>query len=129
MPALPWKSLGRVDPAREYLVLLTSLPIKRGWRVPWFMLHTYRIAAQLRQTRGIIGYSLLARPLRKHFWTLSVWEDESALRAFVEAGAHRVTMRAMTPHMGETHFVRRKIRGADVPPSWNDALDRWSGRS
>jgi hypothetical protein len=125
---LPWQSLGDIDPERDYLVLLSFLPLKHGWRVPWFLIHTRRITAQLRRTRGLIGYSLRARPLRKHFWTLSVWEDEAALRAFVEAGAHAVTMRSMTPHMGGTRFIRWKIEGAGVPPSWDDALRRWTRR-
>ncbi len=129
MPALPWKSLAPVAPEREYLALLSFLPLRHGWRVPWFLIHTGRITAQLRQTRGLVGYSLLARPLRKNFWTLSVWEDEAALRAFVAAGAHGVAMRAMTPHMGATRFIRWKVRGANVPPKWHDALDRWTAQS
>lgn len=124
-----WKSFGRVDPEREYLALLTFLPLRHGWRIPSLLMHTRRITAQLQQAPGLIGYSLLARPLRKHFWTLSVWEDEAALRAFVEAGAHSVTMRSMTPHMGATRFIRWKLRGVQVPPKWNDALDRWTGQS
>jgi quinol monooxygenase YgiN len=103
--------------------------LTHAWKLPTFLMQTRRIMTQLEQTRGLIGYSLLARPLRKHFWTLSVWEDEAALRAFVEAGAHAITMRSMAPHMGATRFIRWKIRGAGIPPKWADALDRWTGQS
>ena len=90
------------------------------------LLHKRRIVAQLQQTPGVIGLAMIARPLRKQFWTLSAWESDDALRAFVAAGSHADTMHAMTPHVGATRFVRWKLRGADVPPRWNDAFDRWS---
>ncbi len=32
MPATPWRSLRPADPSREYLVLLSFLPLKRLWR-------------------------------------------------------------------------------------------------
>jgi len=37
----------------------------------------------LEESRGLIGYSLLAHLLEKRFWTLSLWEDEDALMDFV----------------------------------------------
>jgi len=74
----------------------------------------------------VIGYSLNSRLFTGQFWTLSVWEDEAALQAFVHAAPHVETMRAMIPHMGPTRFVRWTVRGADLPVRWDDALRRSS---
>jgi len=126
MPAMPWKSFGKIDSEREYLALLTSLPLRSRWRIPWVLIHTRRIVAQLQQTPGLVGFSMYARPLRRDFWTLSVWESEAALQTFVGKGAHTITMRAVAPHMGPTRFIRWRMRGAELPPKWADAFARQS---
>ncbi|HTW86526.1 MAG TPA: antibiotic biosynthesis monooxygenase [Candidatus Binataceae bacterium] len=129
MATLPWRSLGAVDREREYLALLSFLPLRHVWSLPSFAMQSSRILAQLQHAPGLLGYSLLARPLRKHFWTLSVWENEAALHAFVGAGAHAVTMRSLAPYMGATRFIRWKIHGTRIPPKWADAMDRWTTQS
>ena len=100
MPSSPWKWCRQARPEREYLVLLSVLPLKRFSRIPWFLLHTLRVAGQLAAAGGLVGYSLNAEPLAKRFWTLSVWEDDAALRAFVGTPPRAQAMRVMTPHMG-----------------------------
>jgi hypothetical protein len=126
VPAISWKSFGRAEPERQYLVLLSFLPLKHGWRVPWFLLHTVRIMNQLKRSRGL-GYSLLAQPLAKRFWTLSAWEDESALGGFVQAQPHVRTMDVMARHMDKTKFVRwtgkfRRFRRTGTMP-----FGAWAG--
>lgn len=124
MPASPWRSVKAADPKREYLVLLSFLPLKRLWRVPLFLVQASRITRQLERSPGVIGYSLNARPFTGRFWTLSAWEDEAALQTFVAAPPHADAMRALIPHMGQTRFVRWTALGADLPVCWNDALRR-----
>jgi hypothetical protein len=124
MPTLPWRSFGRAEPERQYVALLSYLPLKRGTRIPWFLIHTVRIMGQLRGSRGLLGYSLRASLMAKRFWTLSVWEDEAALRGFVHAEPHARTMAALTPHMGEIRFTRWTIKGSELPVTWEDALKR-----
>lgn len=83
MPTKPWVTFHRPDPDRDYLVLLTQLPLKRFRDLGAFLHYTWRIQRQLRRTPGLLGYSLLARILKRQFWTLSVWEGEAALHQFV----------------------------------------------
>jgi hypothetical protein len=125
MPTLPWRSFGRAEPERQYVALLSYLPLKRGWQIPSFLRHTVRITGQLRRSRGLVGYSLRAQLVAKRFWTLSAWEDEAALRGFVQAQPHARTMAALAPHMGETSFIRWTVRGSELPVSWEGALKRW----
>jgi quinol monooxygenase YgiN len=127
MPSSPWKWHRQASPDREYLVLLSFLPLRRFSRVPWFLLHTLRIARQLAAARGLVGYSLNAEPLAKRFWTLSVWEDDAALRAFAGTPPHAQAMRVMAPHMRPTAFVRWTLTGSALPPTWADALGRAGG--
>jgi len=127
MPSSRWKWCRQASPDREYLVLLSFLPLRRFSRIPWFLLHTLRTARQLAATKGLVGYSLNTEPLAKRFWTLSVWEDDAALRAFVGEPPHGQAMRVMTQHMRPTDFVRWTQTGSSLPPTWADALGRAAG--
>ncbi|SPF43715.1 putative integron gene cassette protein [Syntrophobacter sp. SbD1] len=124
MPTTPWTTFRQPDGDREYLVLLTELPLRWFRDLPGFFGHTLRIQSQLRSTSGVIGYSLLARVFRKRFWTLSVWEDEAALKAFVAQAPHLTAMRSLRGKMMNTRFIRWRIRGSEYPPKWPEALGR-----
>jgi hypothetical protein len=124
MPALRWRSFRKAEPDREYLVLLSELPLKSYRALPRFLRFSRQVQRQLKMAPGLVGYSLLARLWRKQFWTLSVWEDEEALMDFVNAVPHRAVMHALQPDLGETQFLRWAIRGDAYPPSWDAALAR-----
>ena len=124
MPTTPWRVVRLADPDREYLVLLSFLPLKRLWRLLWFAVQSRRITKQVEGSSGVIGYSLNSRLLMGEFWTLSVWDGEAALQGFVHAPPHVATMRSMIPHMGQTRFVRWHLKGSELPPRWDDALRR-----
>jgi hypothetical protein len=46
--AIPW------NPGRDYLLLLSFLPLKRWGSMPRLLLHNWRIAGQLRRANGLI---------------------------------------------------------------------------
>ena len=125
MPPTPWKTSFQPDPDREYLALLTVLPVKHYRTIPRFLGYTRRIEAQLAETVGLVGYSLRAELLRRRFWTLSVWEDDNALMNFVRTTPHAQVMETLQGHMGVTRFVRWTLKGASVPPDWQGALLRY----
>jgi hypothetical protein len=50
VPATPWKALRPAVRNREYLVLLSFLPLKRLWRIPWFGLQANRVTQQLERS-------------------------------------------------------------------------------
>jgi len=116
-----WVSFVDVDPAREYLALITYIPRKGYWSIFSFIRQSNAIQKQLKGSLGLIGYSLRAQLLGKKAWTLSVWEDEPALNDFVGKSPHVNTMRKVS--LGEARkFVRWKLLGSEVPPKWDDAL-------
>jgi hypothetical protein len=124
MPAKPWVTFRQPDPDREYLVLLSELPLRRFRDLGAFLLYTWRIQGQLRRSPGLLGYSLLAHILQRRFWTLSVWEGDAALQQFVVEHPHGQVMQALRDKMGQTRFVRWSIRGSEFPPQWPEALAR-----
>jgi quinol monooxygenase YgiN len=124
MTETPWQSYSRGAPERDYVALLSYLPLNSAWSLPRLVVNSTRIQRQLRTSSGLIGYSLRARLAAKQFWTLSVWEDEATLQAFVAEPPHVAVMTAMAPYMGATRFVRWNVKGAELPLRWDDALRR-----
>ena len=129
MPASPWRTFGSPDPNRDLVALLSYLPLKSYWRLPPLFFYTALVARQLAAAQGLLGYSLLARPLSKRFWTLSAWQNEMALEAFVHHPPHQHIMAALAPHMDKTKFVRWTVKGSQLPLQWEDALPRTSSAS
>jgi len=125
MPTTPWKAYRTVKPDGECLALLSYLPLARLRKVPQFLRHSRDIQTQLDHAIGLIGYSLWAQLFRRHFWTLSVWEDDKALMDFVRTTPHAQVMENLQGQMGATTFVRWTLTGASVPPDWKDALLRY----
>ena len=120
----PWTKLAAAEESREYVALLSYLPLRSFLRIPQFFRYTMQIQRQMRQTPGVIGYALRAKTLQKNFWTLSVWESDKALMDFVRAAPHGEVMKSIAPYMGPTKFTRWKVTGGAVPPSWDEAMKR-----
>lgn len=118
----PWKTIASVDKSREYLALLTYLPLKSYGKIPQFLQFTFQIQRQLSGSAGAIGYSLRAKPLSLNFWTLSAWDGEEALQTFVRTAPHLSVMKNLIPHMGPTKFFRWKVAGSALPLRWDDAM-------
>ena len=116
--------MGALEPDVAYVVLASSIPPK-SMRSTWKLFRGSRaVRRQLLDTDGVMGFSMLAEPFRRHYATLSVWRDEAALERFSAAHPHDQLMVALSPEMGATKFVRWSITGADGYPSWAEALDR-----
>lgn len=124
MPTLPWRSFAEVDAGREYHVLASRLPLKSYWAVPRFLRLTLAVQGQLKQSPGLIGYSLAAQLPSKTFLTLSVWQDAAALKEFARAQPHQDVMSRLRTSMGATTLVTWQATGSAVPPSWDEAKQR-----
>jgi len=118
----PWKSFAPFDLDREYLVLASSIPPLSRSSTSRLFIGASQVRKQLAGTEGLVGFSLLARPVRKQYATLSVWRDEEALTAFANGNPHGTLRDDLAPAMGATKFVRWTIKGSAGRPSWRDAL-------
>jgi hypothetical protein len=109
-------------PEREYITLISYLPLTTRFIIPKFLYLTVQIQTQLAGSDGAFGYSLLAYILKKEFWTMSVWEDDQSLAKFVKTGAHLRTMRELSHFLSpERRFVKVLVKGSEVPLPWNRA--------
>lgn len=120
----PWKAMKPLEADREYVVLASSIPARSRSSTGRLFRGASAVRKQLAGTDGVVGFSLLARPWRKQYATLSVWVDEGALAAFADESPHHRLMSELSPDMGPTKFVRWKIGGSDGWPSWSEALRR-----
>src|SRR5262249_16544617 len=123
---IPWKMIGAVDQHREYLALLSYLPLNRYSKIPFFLRFMRRIQTQLGRSSGVMGHSMRAKFLSRQFWTLSAWDSSEAFMDFVSRPPHSESMKAMAPFMGKTKFAQWKVPGSAIPLQWDDAIRRMS---
>jgi|SRR5579884_1080818 len=124
-PPTPWKTLAEPQPDHEYVLLVTHLPLRRLSRLPQFLRYVRKIQRQLDAAPdGLIGYSLLAKPLSSNYWTLSAWRDSEAVAGFIEQAPHRDAMHELAKILPGFKSDRWTVTGHDLPPSWKDARSR-----
>jgi hypothetical protein len=121
MLPLPWKSFTSPKGDKEYVVLLSFLPLKRYRKIPKFARLTIETMGRLAKSRGLIGYSLAAELTLKRFWTLSVWEDQQSLMDFVGEIPHSRIMQELAPHMDKSRFAQWNVRASEIPIPWATA--------
>jgi quinol monooxygenase YgiN len=121
---MPWTTFAAPDSNREYLALLSYLPLNKYRAIPGLIGFLFQIQKQLRATPGVVGYSLRAMFLSRDFWTLSAWTDERALMDFVMKIPHAQAMKTMLPHMGPTKFTKWKVASPALPLRWEEAMQR-----
>ena len=124
MPTLPWTTLGEADPAHEYVVMASRLPLSRYRDIPGFLRASLDIRRQLARSGGLLGYGLDAHFWRRTFWTLSVWRDGDALAAFARAEPHDRRVAEIRPRMQPSTFVTWTVPGSQLPVTWSQARHR-----
>jgi hypothetical protein len=124
MPDLPWTARAEMESGPEYLVMASHLPLKSVFSTVRFFRGVLAVRKQLATAEGLVGYTLRARILARDYWTLSVWNDETALREFMRAPPHVQLMTSLKPVIGTTKFVTWKTSAADGRPSWTKAMER-----
>jgi hypothetical protein len=124
MPPMPWKTFSKPAEGREYVALLTYLPLKHFRTLPQFMLLTFQTRRQLARSKGLLGYALDADIFRLNFWTLSVWEDRQSIMKFAHAVPHSEVMKKLAPVMRQTEFIYWNVSASDMPLQWDEAKAR-----
>lgn len=107
IPDLPWTALQSGD--GPGIVYVTHLHLRRLRDVPAFFRDSLAIRRQTMRSPGARSLLLRAQPLARRFTTVSWWDDEAAVRAFVRADPHRSAMRRWGPEMVD--FSNRSFPG------------------
>ena len=107
IPDLPWQA-GELGDSPG-VVFVTHLHLRRLRDVPAFFRTSLAIRRQTMRSPGARSLMLRAQPLARRFTTVSWWDDEAAVRAFVRADPHRAAMRRWGPEMQD--FSNRSFPG------------------
>lgn len=106
----------------KLFVSITRLRL-RSWRFfPAFLLQTARTIAQARKSDGFGGRALL-RDRQRTFWTMTLWQDEAAMRRFMTSGAHLKAMPHLLDWCDEASVVHWWQENAG-PPGWHEVERR-----
>jgi hypothetical protein len=124
-PPQPWKSLTPAQPDGTYVAFTSRFTLRSILQLPSFMRYSQQIMRQIEGAQGAMGYSVGGDILRLQLYTLSAWESDAHLQAFVQAAPHARAADAFRHGMGKPSvFVRWTVRGAELPLGWTDALRR-----
>jgi hypothetical protein len=130
MVGLSWETFDTIDPNREYFVMAPYLPRKNYFYIITFFRKVQAIRNQLKTSKGLIGYAMRAQIQGKKAWTVSVWQDEAALKSLVGKDPHAKTMKSFSHQLtGLQEFVSWKISGSALPPNWSSVMKHLEGES
>ena len=112
----------RESAREETLVSVTRFRLRSLRFLPFFMLHANRTIAQIRRADGFLA-GAVRRDADLAFWTLTVWRDERAMRAYGASGAHRKAAPRLAAWGDEASVGHWKQQG-DSLPEWPEAVRR-----
>ena len=103
------------------LVSVTRFRARALCCVPLLAFYAQRSIAQLRNADGCICLALLKEG--RVFWTMTMWTDERAMKAYLTSGAHLKAMPRLIKWADEASAVRWH---QDHPerPDWTEAARR-----
>ena len=107
------------------VVSVTRLRVRSLRYLPAFLLRTFFAQRQVIRTPGFVGGRLLVDAHRT-FWTLTVWEDERAMKAFRGSGAHSQVMPRLAEWCDEASYAHWISADAAVP-MWPEAHEHLVG--
>jgi hypothetical protein len=101
-----------------FTVSVTRLRLRSAWYFPAFVWHTIASNRQAKRADGCLGVNL--RRAGGAYWTLTLWRDVAAMRAFILSGSHRTAMPHLVNWCDEAAMARFDWAG-DTLPSWDEA--------
>ena len=104
------------------IISVTRLRLRANRYLPQFMWFTTLSTWQAWRSPGNLKIRLL-RDLRRTFWTLTVWQDQAAMRAFMSSGTHRRAMLKLPDWCDEASVVHWTQETTDLP-DWQQAHRR-----
>jgi hypothetical protein len=104
------------------LASVTRLRVGSLLKLPAFLWMTIFTQRQIVRAPGLMGGVLLL-DRRRAFWTLTVWENEKAMRAFRGSGAHARAMPKLAQWCDEAAYAHWESTGDSIPP-WTEAYER-----
>jgi len=104
------------------VVSVTRLRVRSCRFMPAFSFAALRIGKQTAQADGCLTAKVF-RDRRNAFWTLTCWESEAAMKAFMVAGPHGAAMRKLLEWCDEAALAHWTQDTGELP-SWEEAHRR-----
>ncbi len=104
------------------LVSVTRFRLRAIRFAPFFILHANRTIAQIRKADGFVA-GAVRRDAGLAFWTVTVWRDAHAMRAYGASGAHRKAIPHLAEWGDEASVAHWSQPGSDLP-DWPEAVRR-----
>lgn len=104
------------------IVSVTRLRLRSIRFLPLFFFHAQRVIAQIRKSEGHLGGAVKSDD-NLTYWTITVWRDDIAMRAFAASGAHRSAMPHLHDWCSEAGVVHWVQDDASLP-DWPEAVRR-----
>ena len=108
--------------AKVTFISITRLRVRSWIYLPAFFWHTQGAIRQARRADGFGQGALLADCCRT-FWTMTAWDSEASMRAYMLAGPHRKAMPHLINWCDEASLVHWEQEGDDLP-TWEVAHRR-----
>ena len=105
------------------IISVTRLHLRSLRFFPGFFWYTRRSIWQAKRTPGNLGVRV-RKTKGLAFWTLAMWRDNQAIRAFVPASPHREAMQKLPHWCDEAAFADWEQDTADWP-SWEPPGENW----
>ena len=104
------------------LFAVTRLRVRSWLSMPGFAWFTWRSLRQAQRAAGNFGVAV-RKAEGLAFWTVTVWQDEVAMRAFRDAPPHRNAMPRLLEWCDEASLVHWNQEASAVP-DWKTAEER-----
>src|SRR5580658_5114892 len=101
------------------LISLTRLRVRSFRYLPGFLWDTFQSVRQVQRSPGFLGGRLLVNS-GYVFWTMTAWQDETAMNAYRTSGAHRQAMPKLLKWCDEAAVVHWTQESAEIP-EWQQA--------
>jgi hypothetical protein len=100
-------------------ISVTRLRVRSFRYLPEFLWDTFQSVRQAERSSGFLGGRLLVNS-GLVFWTMTAWQNDSAMNAFRTGGAHRRTMPKLLDWCDEAAVVHWTQDSAEIP-LWPEA--------
>lgn len=111
------------DPAAPVVVAVTRASLDPQRRAA-FDRYTASLIDTLPKQPGLLGYSVRRELFGNDAWTMTVWRDDAARRAFVYSQLHQEAITDTYGTLVNARFIRYPAMPGDLPPKWADVLKR-----
>ncbi|TAK99600.1 MAG: DUF3291 domain-containing protein [Rhodospirillaceae bacterium] len=102
-------------------ISVTRLRLRSSRYLLPFLWYAFTSSRQARRSDGNRG--VLLRRFRGAYWTMTLWRDRAAARAFMTSGPHRAAMPHLPLWCDEASLVHWE-ESVDALPTWEMAAQR-----